>query len=139
MKDKLTKVDRARRALVRAGYAEDELNQLFKTDEALLEFYAETKATAHAEKHKPLDVSDEDEEPEDDFRLSASETAALEAQQAVEKSTATRLQTEKEKPAFDAAARPKNLKPDESAPTYEDFMRSLSEGMESDDSDIPNN
>lgn len=142
MREELTKYERAKRALIRAGYAEDELKTLFTTEEDLLAFYAETKAAATRAKLdkaiKPEEHDDDDEEPVDSYKLSAEETAVLDRQKELEAAATKHEVVEQDKAKFDAEA-PKTLPSGEPAPIYEDFMKSLEEGMGGDDTTVPNN
>lgn len=142
MREKLSKHERAKRALIRAGYLEDELAKLFTTEEDLLAFFAETQATAKAAKLdkaiKPEEEDDDEEEPVDSYHLSTEETAVLERQKELEAATTKHEVTEQDKAKFDAEA-PKTLPSGEAAPDYADFMKSLEEGMAGDDTTVPNN
>lgn len=132
-------IEQIKEKLIAQGMQPDELETLFKSDEALIAYYRAQEAA------KSVDVPDDDSEPEpeDDYRLSpADEQRTL----AAEKS----LHVEESRKRFDEAKQ-KREEAEEQMPEserteepvekvdFEDFMKSIEDGFSADDSDIPNN
>lgn len=136
MPEKLTKFDRCKRALIREGYAEDELKVTFKTEQELVDFFNESRKVRKQEIKVPNE--DGEEEPEDSFRLPESEVATLERQKKQEDDSKKQEEHEIPRAAFDAQA-PKTIADGGIAPTYDEFLKSLDEGMSGDNSNVPNN
>jgi len=136
------KIAKARAALERLGFKEDELKVTFSTDEELLKFYEEIKAENKKGVGSADIVEDDDKskEPEDTFRLDKKEAETLERQQQIEQAARAEDEKQAKNEEFEAATEPpKHLDEGEKPPTWEDFQRSLREGLDSDDSNVPNN
>jgi len=136
----MNQIDRIKEKLLAQGMQPDEIATLFKTDEELIAYYHAQEAA------KSVEVPDDEEtepEPEDDFRLNpAEEHQVLEAQK--------QMHVEESRKRFDTAAQAEReaeeqmpeaeREPVESEKVnFDDFLKSIEEGLSADDSNIPNN
>lgn len=145
------KGERLKQKLLKQGFAEDELEVLFKTEEEMFDFYTKYTAAKNA-----VAVPDEEEgpEPEDDFRLSPEQERAVMSSKKESDEFAARerfakhaAKTAKKKapevaPAEEKAeevTKEKDENPDAPPVDFDDFLKSLGDGMSADDSNVPNN
>jgi hypothetical protein len=149
-----------RRLMSRHGYEEDELDATFKTEEELRKFYSEVVLKAGTITDE---ADDEGEWSDDDYELSATETEELEDLRRRKALRKERLERERktineqiDKAKFNISKNMGKTPSDESESdgdlgdetakgrkveelTYEDFLKSIKEGYEGDDTAVPNN
>lgn len=116
--------------LVKRGYEEDEIRGMFKTEEELAAFYADLKKAETTESDE-ADAED-GETPVDDFKLPADEAKRLLRDDKESKQEEQRIK-------FDSAVADNAEPTSEAKVSYDDFLKSVEEGMSADDTGIPDN
>ena len=110
------------------GLNADEIDVLFKSEEELIQYYEAQNSAKSVEITE--DDSEDGPEPEDDYKLSP------EAERAVTESENARRLEEMRQKHNEHVSASESEKP---KADFDDFLKSITDGMTSDDSNVPNN